>query len=279
MRLFCAAMMCLFANQKAVGHSFVEHNTTVIRSFREIQAELDLADENTLVVFDVDEVLMTYRDMVLRPCGAHFRPLSWSDLNPSEICYLTSLMLKEGRVSLVDPCIPHLIDRLEDRGVKTIALTAARTGKFGVIENAEEWRLDVLKQLGITFHKSFPLHEIIHFKNQGRDDCNYPIFKKGVLFLGDAKISKGSLLLQFLAKVDWRPDKIIFIDNEQRHLDSVRTIARGANISFQGYQYLGVEELSGIFEEQVAKIQFAYLRKTHRWLSDSEARRFCLKSN
>ena len=70
----------------------------------EIEMEFGLqeADEETLVIYDVDDVLITYEDMVLRPCGEQFRPSSWDDIDPVEIRDLLSIMLSESRVILTD---------------------------------------------------------------------------------------------------------------------------------------------------------------------------------
>ncbi|MFY7991751.1 MAG: DUF2608 domain-containing protein [Bacteriovoracaceae bacterium] len=244
-----------------------------IDSFNNIRSELDSADKDTLIIFDVDDVLITYNDMVLRPCGARFRPVSWKDIDPKEIPYLMSIMLNEGKIILIDSSAPRLVNKLENRGVKTIALTAARTGKFGVIENAEDWRLKILKQFNLDFSKSFPKNQIIYFGDGAKKENDYSLFKDGVLFLGDEKSTKGALLVQFLDKVQWKPKKVIFIDDKMSHLSSLENALNEAKIPFQGYQYKGVEKLPGELNEQIAEVQFTYLRKDHKWLSDSEAKK------
>ncbi len=211
--------------------------------------------------------------MVLRPCGARFRPVSWKDIDPKEIPYLMSIMLNEGKIILIDSSAPRLVNKLENRGVKTIALTAARTGKFGVIENAEDWRLKILKQFNLDFSKSFPKNQIIYFGDGAKKENDYSLFKDGVLFLGDEKSTKGALLVQFLDKVQWKPKKVIFIDDKMSHLSSLENALNEAKIPFQGYQYKGVEKLPGELNEQIAEVQFTYLRKDHKWLSDSEAKK------
>ena len=92
-------------------------------------------------------------------------------------------MLNEGKIILVDPSAPRLVNKLESRGIKTLALTAARTGKFGVIENAENWRLKILKQFNLDFSNSFPKTRIIYFGKGEKQESDYSIFKDGVLFL------------------------------------------------------------------------------------------------
>ena len=173
-------------SQKSIARStqsIAPVDITEIESFNDIRSELERADRNTLVIFDVDDVLITYNDMVLRPCGARFRPSSWKDIDPKEIPHLISIMLNEGKIILVDPSAPRLVNKLENRGVKTLALTAARTGKFGVIENAENWRLKVLKQFNLDFSNSFPKTRIIYFGKGEKQESDYSIFKDGVLFL------------------------------------------------------------------------------------------------
>ncbi len=263
-------------SQKSIARdtqAVIPAGITSIESFNDIRSELDSADKDTLVIFDVDDVLITYNDMVLRPCGARFRPASWKDIDPKEIPYLMSIMLNEGKIILIDPSAPRLVNKLESRGVKTIALTAARTGKFGVIENAEDWRLKILKQFNLDFSKSFPKNQIIYFGDGAKKENDYSFFKDGVLFLGDEKSTKGALLVQFLDKVQWKPKKVIFIDDKMSHLSSVETALNEAKIPFQGYQYKGVEKLPGELNEQIAEVQFTYLRKDHKWLSDSEAKK------
>jgi hypothetical protein len=242
-----------------------------IYSFDEIARELEEADKQTLVVFDIDDVLITSQDMVLRPCGRHFTPSSWKDLRPSEIEYLTSIMLHSSKVILVEPSVLQFIGNLAKRGVVTMALTAARTGRFGIIEKAEDWRIRVLHELGIDFSWSFP--GTMYLEKVTREESGYSLFKGGILFLGNQKMTKGEALVSFLKRIHKRPQKVLFIDDMPGNLVCVEQALATEKISFQGYLYTGVEHLSGSFDEQVADLQFAHLRQTHAWLSDAEVKR------
>lgn len=246
---------------------------TPIQSFNDIRSELDKVDQDTLVIFDVDDVLLTYHDMVLRPCGARFRPDSWKDIDPKEIPQLISIMLNEGKIILVEPTTPHIVNKLRNQGAKIMALTAARTGKFGVIKNAEDWRLTILKGFDLDFSKSSPATQLIYFDDGAKKENDYSVFKDGILFLGDEKNTKGALLVQFLDKLQWKPKRVIFFDDKMSHLKSVETALNEAKIPFQGYHYQGVETLPGALNEQIAEVQFSYLRKNHKWLSDLEAKK------
>ena len=241
-----------------------------VHSFFDIYPELNKSSRNTLIIFDIDDVLITYNDMALRPCGAHFRPTSWNGIDPKEIPYLFSIMLSESEIILVDPLALQFVKELENKKIKTIALTAARTGRFGIIENAEDWRISILEKFGFNFSSSFPQKPIIHFDNE---TINYSLFKNGILFLGNEKNTKGDLLVKFLTKVQWKPEKIIFIDDKMSNLTSVKLALKKEKISFQGYHYKGVENLPGELKEQIAEVQFSWLRKNYKWLSDAEAKK------
>ncbi len=243
---------------------------TAIHSFSEIYPALNTSNQNTLIIFDIDDVLITYNDMVLRPCGAHFRPRSWDGIDQKEIPHLISIMLSEGEIIPVDPLALQLVKELKNQKIKTIALTAARTGRFGIIEKAEDWRISILKQFGFNFFSSFPQHPIIYFDNE---TTNYSLFKNGVLFLGNEKNSKGDLLVKFLNNIQWKPEKIIFIDDKMSNLTSVKSSLIQENIPFYGYHYQGAESLPGEFNEKTAEVQFSYLRKNHKWISDNEVKR------
>lgn len=250
-----------------------QQDIALIESFDEIRIELDNANPDVLVIFDVDDVLIASEDMVLRPCGSSFRPQSWKDIDSQKVPHLLSIMFSESEVRLVESSASQLIKNLQNRRVKTLALTAARTGRFGVIDNAEDWRISVLKRFGIDFEKSFSTIEPIYFDKKASKKAEYSLFKSGVLFLGNEQNTKGELLAQFLTKLKWKPKKVIFLDDRRSNLISSAIALNQMNIPFQGYEYRGAWNLPGEFNEQVAEIQFAHLRKNHKWLSDSEARK------
>ncbi len=64
---------------------------------------------------------------------------------------------------------------------------------------------------------------------------------------------------------------MILIDDKLSYLSSVKTSLQEVEIAFHGYQYRGVEKLPGELDAEIAEVQFSYLRKRHKWLSDSDA--------
>ena len=85
--LFLIAVICFKQSQSSQEDSqepmavsnqmMISNSISQIDSFNDIRAELNSVDKDTLVIFAVDEVLITYSDMVLRPCGRRFRFTCW----------------------------------------------------------------------------------------------------------------------------------------------------------------------------------------------------------
>lgn len=238
---------------------------TNIQSFQALYKDLDSIDSDTLVIFDIDDVLITYEDMVLRPCASDFRPKSWKGIDPKKIPTLVSIMLTSSEIRLIESEIVARIHGLQEKGIKIIALTAARTGKFGIIENAEDWRIITLKKLGIDFSKAFPEVKTLYFDKK---EQAYSLFKEGILFLGDTNCTKGELLSLFLEAIKHKPKKLIFVDDKYSNLISVQKALKTTNIAFHGYLYEGVGNLGGEFDERIGEKQLSFLRKNYKWLSD-----------
>ncbi len=246
---------------------------TTVYSFAEAKAKLDKAGEDTLVIFDVDDVLITPKDMVCRPRGMPYTKTYWdeTEYDSHEMNHFISIVITTTEMHLIEPSVPSLIEKLKKQKAKVIALTAARTGKFGRIEKMEDWRIDELKNLSIDFSGAFPSSEVILFDDS--KTIEYSLFKKGILFLGSEDQTKGDLLVRFLGKIGWKPKEILFFDDKRRNLVSTEDALKEKNIVFHGYLYKGEERVPGTVDEEVAKLQFDHLRKEYKWLSDTEAKK------
>jgi hypothetical protein len=251
-------------------------NIQTISSINELQ--LDNLPANTLVLFDVDEVLITSEDNLLKPCVKDFK--WWEKLQPEEIENCLSIMLKNTNYLLVDKNIPSFIDTLSNqKDVFVMGFTSCRTGSFGVIPSMEKWRLDQLKNVGIDFTPFF--NEVFVFSELVEPQANPPIFKHGILFCGDfyssQESTKGKLLGVFLDRMQWRPKRIIFIDDEKKNLEAVQRELKLRDIPFRGYH---LQNRYPKIDEKIGQFQIEYLIKNQKWLSDKKAKEIIkLKKN
>jgi hypothetical protein len=242
-----------------------------------LEQALVSADEQTLVLLDVDDTLIKPSDQIFHPKA---RPL-WENLNQSilknpEIVpdnkypkrYLFSQMLLRTDFSVVDPKIVSIINDLKKRNITTIGFTKMHSGLLGAIQNVADWRIDQLKKHQIDFSDN-----LAHLSDLecSLPDINVtpPYFKDGILFAN--KLAKGPALAAFLEFFDKKPKKIIFLDDRLDYLQSVEKALEGSSIEFIGFHYTAVANKPCTVNEQVAEYQFLHLALNGIWLTDDEA--------
>jgi len=236
---------------------------------------IEKADKNTLVIFDVDDVLVTAKDQILQPMYKNYNNSLAKEIekrhSKAEAENLWSIILLAYADELVDPRLPLLIRDIQAREVKLLALTNLLTGSFGKILSIEDWRIARLEHFNIRFSDSWiglPQKRFMNFNP--KDPRRFPAFKKGVLFA--AGFPKGEVLQAFLHYSNFKPKMIIFIDDKQHHLESIESFCSKQEIDFVGFEYIAVKSKShSTLNESRAKYQFDVLEKMHKWLSDEEA--------
>lgn len=237
-----------------------------IRSFKEIK--FDHLSEKSLVIFDIDETLITPADVLLKPIGGTFK--GWQRIQPERFEYYLSIILANAKYELVDETIPTLLTTLHRQGISTMGLTACSTGHVGLISSMALWRSDQLRSLGIKFSSCFTGEYI--FSELVDTTSNPPLFRDGILFTGDLqhleKSSKGQLLNAFLDRVTWKPEQIIFIDDDLKHLEAVQQILCQRKIPFHGYRK---SSPTLKLNEKIAEFQVQTLLDSENWISDNQA--------
>lgn len=289
MKKFTFTIFSLLILFVSAAHATIIETATL----KPVKQSLELVDKQTLVIFDVDEVLIVAKDQILLSPYKHQLNVLNKELkakhNEKEAQVLWSIAFKNRKSELVDPAVISIFNTLRAKDIKTILLTNAWTGPFGTIPLLEDWRIQELKNFGIEVDGSFPNTELIVFTNltgiasnkvtssianslskNAQETSRIPVFKKGVLFT--AERDKGALLKTFLDKVNWHPNKIIFVDDRAKNLDSVQAYCNSAGIQFCGFHYTAVVDRKVLpLNEQRAKFQFEVLEKEKRWLSDQQA--------
>lgn len=234
-----------------------------------IDSQLDKIDSNTLIAIDVDYTLLVPVDQVLKPQAQtylnQFIEERMKKLPPEKGAYLSSKALLKSKMALVNKNIIPLLEKIKKKGAKAIAFTAMNTGRYGLIESMEDWRYEQLKAFGLDFGDFFGFHTFTHFEGQ---DTN-PLIKKGILCAAD--YPKGKVLKSFLEQVNFKPSKIIFIDDRRDFIESVENeITETELLSFH---YTESSHLPFAFDEEIASFQLNYLLEEEEWLSDEEAKK------
>jgi hypothetical protein len=245
-----------------------------VETFDKLWTSLDEFHEETLIVFDVDYVILMPKDAVLRrPHGDAVRSKMHekyiSHLPEEEQNRIHTQTFLDSPKTLVDRGIPRLIEHLHERSIKTIALTALQPGPLGSLASSEDWRINQLKEHGVDFSFSFP--STVHMILSSHSFCSpFPVFKQGILF--SRPHSKGEVLSAFLKQISWKPSLIIFIDDSLNYLKSVQTAMQRDEIPFLGLHYIGAETIPCEIDEEIAEMQFKILIETGIWMSDEEVK-------
>ncbi len=242
-----------------------------------------MKDSATLLyIFDVDETLITYKDLLLREDNRESSEGKKLQSYFNENCkkpndaaygqYIWSQIFLQAHKILIEPEVKNIIARLQKQGVFVIGLTRLLTGKFGSIPRLEDWRYAQLVSFDIDFSKTSPLSNFV-FKELESKEAKHPILFKGIL-LTDHYSKKETLqrfLKEFKLVKGYLPKKIIYMDDTLSYLEEVQDLCKSLGIGFIGYHYLGSKSLPGKFNLELAKEQINHLLTQEAWISDAQA--------
>ncbi len=258
-----------------------------IDSFKEVNTILENVDPQTLVIFDIDDTLLAPENIQFQSWflnsekGNLFekKVTEYVDTKKNPREHFKKLVAKEMRDSqniIIEPFIADIIKDLENRKIKTVALTSVNTGSMGgdIIPSLPQWRYEKLKNKRIDFSPSFGDQEIV-FEHMTSKAERHPVFYKGIL-LTDT-FSKGAVLGAFLDRVNWKPRKVIFFDDKLKLLTSVQEEMKKRNIPFQGYVYKGAQHLPHEINDEILEIQLQHLKDHDEFLNDKDAHKKLVK--
>lgn len=245
-----------------------------IHDFKEVIEEIVKATKDSLVLFDIDEVVVMdddefrlthkYRDDLLIDIEKRLLKENFKKL--------LSVILKNRKARFVNPDILKIFSLLKEKNIPAMGLTKLPTGTFGVIEDMIEWRRNELASLNLDFTCTSPLSDeiLIDKFNAG---YGTPTLKDGIIYT--AEYDKGSILEYVLRSTKYYPKSIIFIDDILENLESLQKICNNLKINYHGFEFTGsaiVPEPS--LDAQLEKIRFKVLEEEYRWLNDEELKSY-----
>lgn len=250
-------------------------SSTIIEAYdlKEIAAQFQQLDSQSLLLWDVDSTLIMPTDGVLRPGNEEFLDeligLYLNGKTLQEKRWLISQIFHRNSYCLVDEGVASLIASLKEQSIPMLGLTAMRTGSYGIIESMEAWRVNQLRLLGIDFSSLLSQHDEFAWQETS-PYAGKPAFKEGIICCDH--LPKGVVLTSFLAKMEWRPRQVLFIDDYLDFLQSVEQAMAALDIPFVGIHYRAVEKIASPLDEELAHHQFRVLVNEEIWLHDHEAK-------
>ena len=257
-----------------LNHELSFANINTISSFCLLESALKKVDSSTLVIFDVDHV-------IIMPTDEHSfsrnldRKKIWNNLvikhSKKDAIFLRSITVKSAEWRLVDPYIIKIFSYLKNKEIPTIALTSHRTGRYGIIEKMENLRIKELKDFGIDFTKLNSLKGHLSI-NKFKNINGIPMLKNGVILT--AEIDKATILEYILHKKNYYPKQIIFIDDQIRNLEAIQKLCNKLKIKFQGFHYIAASLMKvELIDKDLERLRFEILEDKNIWLSYEELRK------
>lgn len=240
-----------------------------------IRKKMFTLTEKDLLTFDVKGVIYTPKDQILSPDHVakfreEIRKIALEHGN-AEAHRLEGIVLLNYEPVLVDSTIPAIIEEAKARKVKVLALTSGKTGLVGNIKTRENLRSKRLKKLGIDFSSSFKMkYMFLDSQTQKGVDLPYSLYKNGVIFT--SRRPKGEILEKFLEKVDFKPGKIMHVDNRFKKIKQVESFCQKDGIEFIGIHFTKVYADAGKkLDEVIVNKKLEVLQEKGRWISDKIA--------
>lgn len=243
--------------------TFFSHLPAEIIETNCFETIIQYAEPSTLLILDVDNTLIT----PVQELGSNqwfLHRIEWYEEQGYPYREALELTLPEWEAVqnitesiAVEKTTPQLIQTLQNKGYSVIGLTtrglalATRT-------------LYQLKKIEIDLSKTAITQEDVPLLNP-----HAILFRKGILFT--AGTDKGEALMKLFKKLQYTPEKIVFINDMKAHLVQVEKHCKTKGIPFVGLRYGYLDEKVEKFRPDIAEYQFNCFSKI---LSDQEAVRF-----
>jgi hypothetical protein len=236
-----------------------------IDSIEQVQDFLQQATPKTLVIFDIDDTLIVPEEKIFYPLFKAVDDFDFSDtafVKKLKEIYWQLAKSKEANVIFskikfipVEQKTIVLIKELQNRNVKILALTNGSLCKFIGIEIMKKLRFSHMNQVGLDFSSSFNIQELI-LENLPPLWGYSPIFYKGILYaLGSPK---GTVLMEFLNKIVFKPDKVIFFDDLIEQCSSVSSTMEKLGIQCLCFPYRAEPKVKIKLDQKLVQKQFDY---------------------
>ena len=250
-----------------------------------IEEELKEADKNTLVIFDINDVLFEQKELLFKKQNSTLlknllKEMS-ANMSNEEEQTLYSVVVQRP-VVYVDENFVRIIHDFQNKNVKVIALTNGLVGTYGYVKSMDRLLIQQLRDLDYHLEKSWlDLNNAQIYMTKSKD--RKILFAEGIVFANKmiSKASKGESLLAFFKYADFYPKKVIFIDDKLKNLKSVSNILEKQGVEFIGFEYTKAKNRknSPVITKEHAKLQLSILKKRHKLLSDEEINKILHNNN
>ncbi|HSX03162.1 MAG TPA: DUF2608 domain-containing protein, partial [Rhabdochlamydiaceae bacterium] len=260
--------LILFLSFCLVTNAFADKNPkTSFKSIESLDEILSVISEkqNNLVIFDIDGTLIVPASALLdlSICPRSFLKQLNCVYEQKETLFEEVFFkaLNQCPQKLTEPGLPELVQKIKEKNSKIIALTNRAADITRTVPQ--------LESVGLDF--SFSFRRLGHLKLGEKSNQAGASFYEGVIFASGK--DKGKILGEFLDKIDYPVQKIIFIDDQIPFLESVDAELKQRGISHACYHYIGWEKNKPKdFDTTLSSFQWLYFLVNEKWIDDDKAK-------
>lgn len=211
--------------------------TREIKSFNEA---LPYIDQDTLLVFDVDNTLITPTTAIGSDQWFYClydvygkKPLENRGLDKKLMDFWNQVQSKI-QVRPVEKLGPEFVRQQQAQGIKMMALTARTSDILSVT-------IQQLASIGVHLEKNTIFSGVMKLSKKLLGTADTAFFNHGVLSVGESN-SKGSVFTQFLKKLKFTPKKVVYIDDREKHVKTMEAELGKMKIPYFGFRYGALDQ-------------------------------------
>ncbi|MBM3207073.1 MAG: DUF2608 domain-containing protein [Chlamydiae bacterium] len=214
--------------------------------FKDVESHVDI---DTLLLLDIDDTLLIPAQML--GCDEWFKHRLEVHINnglPFSKALDATIAQWEAirhltEMQIVEPGTELIVNKMQDSGFKVMGLTTQGIGlSHRTIEHLLEHK--------IILDRSAPFKDPFYMEYEDHGI----LFRKGVLFTNGR--NKGIALFSLLDHYNFKPKKIVFINDKDTHLKEIEIEAEKHGIEFVGLRYAYSDHKKACFDPDLAEIQF-----------------------
>lgn len=214
---------------------------------------------DTMVIFDIDNTLVhTNQELGSDPWAYWFVKEKLKEgMVPSEaLAYMFDLFRhihSHVDVYPVEEKTVDIVQQLKNLEIPTICLTGRQSSMIDVTQ-------EQMNKSGFNFNSPENLNKPFSLK------MKYPVEVANGIICGGMN-EKGNVIAKVFETLDYKsPEAIVFIDDRQNCIDSMKKRCYDNNIAYTGLRYGYMDPIVAKFDPQKAKEQLEELLKCHAFI-------------
>lgn len=219
---------------------------------------------DTLVLLNIAEVLMdTETSLGTQAWRKYIR----KRLDTKTHDELSLYVFKNVPPKVPDPSTPSLIKEMQEQGVPVFAFTSRGRHEWysTQVPDIDMMTEKLLNTMHIDFSKTQLPKEL-----EGIEQHFAEYFHEGIFYTTN-NLDKGELLTRIFEKMNYKPKKIVFVDDKEESLRNVEEEMDRWGIEFVGFAYNRTGKQHAAFDPRIAHIQLETLLDKAMIINDQEA--------